>query len=359
MKNHWKNARIPAIDEKMGSAAQTYIHSLTKPVGSLGRLEALAVSLASMTKERFPIVFPPGVLIFAADHGIVSEGVSAYPQEVTSQMVRNFLNGGAAINVFSKQIGAKLNIVDIGIAADIDSQTLISRKVRYGTANFLVEDAMTREDAEQAVDAGYQTANEMIKSGVKCLIPGEMGIGNTTASSAVVAVVSGEKVGTLVGTGTGIKKEKLQVKKEVIQKALELRKPNADDPVDILSKVGGLEIAGMAGAMLAASSSRIPILVDGFIASTAALIAKMICSRSADYMIMGHRSVEPGHTMLIKLLEKEPILDLGMRLGEGSGAAVAFPILLSSSLMINEMATFETAQISAKSQEGETRLVYK
>lgn len=359
MKNHWKNASIPAIDKKVGRDAQTYIHSLTKPVGSLGRLEDLAVSLASMTKERFPTVFPPGVLIFAADHGIVSEGVSAYPQEVTGQMVRNFLNGGAAINVFSKQIGAKLTIVDIGIAADINSQTLISRKVRYGTANFLLEDAMIREEAEQAIDAGYQTANEMINNGIKCLIPGEMGIGNTTASSAVVAAVSGEEVDTLVGTGTGIEKEKLQIKKDVIEKALALRKPNGDDPVDVLSKVGGLEIAGMAGAMLAASSRSIPILVDGFIASTAALIAKMICSGSADYMILGHRSAEPGHMKVIKLLGKEPILDLGMRLGEGSGAAIAFPVLQSASLMINEMATFEAAQISAKKQEGETRLVYK
>ncbi|MGG3448751.1 nicotinate-nucleotide--dimethylbenzimidazole phosphoribosyltransferase [Domibacillus aminovorans] len=348
MGNLLRTIHIPKLDEKTGAHVQQYVNSLTKPLGSLGRLEDLAIELAKMTGDPFPDVSPPGVIVFAADHGITDEGVSAYPQEVTGQMVRNFLNGGAAINVFSKSINASLYIVDIGVASDIDEEGLIKKKVRYGTANFYKENAMSPDEAVKAIEVGYEQAQKMINEGAKCLILGEMGIGNTTTSSAIAAAVSEQDIQKLVGTGTGIEKDKIQYKQQIIKSALEKRNPRADDPIDILSKIGGLEIAGMAGAMLAAASNRIPILVDGFISATAALIAKMISSQVADYMIMGHRSLEPGHDVLIQLLGKKPLLDLEMRLGEGSGAAVSFPILQSAVLMVKEMATFETAQVSNK-----------
>jgi nicotinate-nucleotide--dimethylbenzimidazole phosphoribosyltransferase len=312
----------------------------------LGRLEELAIQLAEITSEAFPVVSPAGVIVFAADHGVVEEGVSAFPQEVTVQMVMNFLNNGAAINVFSRQIGAMFEVVDIGVAADIAAESVVKRKVRYGTNNFCKQDAMTREEAELAISAGYERAENMIQQGCKCLILGEMGIGNTTPSSAILAVLSGQEISKLVGKGTGIATEKIIHKQEVIVRALTERKPDRKDPIDILAKIGGLEIAGMTGAMLAAAANRIPILVDGFICTISALLARGICDSASDYMIVGHRSVEPGHEIALKLLGKKPLLDLDLRLGEGSGAAVAFPILQSATLMLKEMATFASAGIS-------------
>lgn len=337
---------IQPLDKEMGKKARAYIDNLTKPPGSLGRLEELAIELAEMTSEAFPVVSPPGVIVFAADHGVVDEGVSAFPQEVTVQMILNFLTGGAAINVFSRQIGAAFEVVDVGVAGDIRAEGVVNRKIRYGTGNFCNQDAMTREEVEKALAVGYERAENMIQQGSKCLILGEMGIGNTTASSAILAVLSGQDVHGLVGCGTGIAPEKLSHKKAVIERAIEERNPDKNDPIDVLAKVGGLEIAAMTGAMLAGARHRIPILLDGFICTVAALLAKEICSTSCKYMIAGHRSVEPGHEMALKLLGKKPILDLGLRLGEGSGAAVAFPILQSAALMLKEMATFTSAGIT-------------
>ncbi|HWO95842.1 MAG TPA: nicotinate-nucleotide--dimethylbenzimidazole phosphoribosyltransferase [Bacillus sp. (in: firmicutes)] len=338
----------PKVNKEMGKRVGEYINTLTKPLGSLGRLEELAIELAEMKNEPFPSVTPPGVLVFAADHGITEEGVSAYPQAVTEQMVRNFLNGGAAINVFSRQIGAYLDIIDMGVAKDIEHTSLINKKIRYGTANFYREDAMTREEAEKAIEAGYEQGLEMIKKGAKCLILGEMGIGNTTASSAILAVLSNRDVASLVGIGTGISQESLIHKAKIIKQSIQQRNPNPHDPIDIISKVGGLEIAGMAGAMLAAAGNRIPILVDGFICTAAALLAKEISPNAVDYMIVTHQSVEPGHQTAISLLGKKPIIDLGLRLGEGTGAAIAYPIIQSASLMLKEMATFDSAGISTR-----------
>jgi nicotinate-nucleotide--dimethylbenzimidazole phosphoribosyltransferase len=340
--------QIKPLDKKMGQQVQQYIDTLTKPPGSLGRLEEIAIQLAEITSEAFPAVTPPGVIVFAADHGVVKEGVSAFPQEVTAQMVLNFLHGGAAINVFSKQIGATFEIVDVGVAADIHADGVIQRKIRYGTANFCEQDAMTREEAEKAIAVGYERAERMIHQGIKCLILGEMGIGNTTASSAILAVLSGQDIQTLVGRGTGIAPEKMMHKQDVITRGIEARKPDRTNPIDVLAKVGGFEIAAMAGAMLAGAVHQIPILVDGFICTVAALLAKELCEHASDYMIVGHRSVEIGHDIAIRLLGKKPILDLGLRLGEGSGAAVAFPIVQSAALMLKEMATFTSAGISDK-----------
>jgi len=333
----------------MGKQVSNYINSLTKPLGSLGRLEELAISLAEMKNESFPTVSPAGVLVFAADHGITDEGVSAYPKAVTEQMVLNFLNGGAAINVFSRQIGALLNIIDIGVASDLDHSDLITKKVRYGTGNFLREDAMSREEAEKAIEIGYEESIEIINKGAQCLILGEMGIGNTTASSAILALLSGKAIEAVVGTGTGITEEGIQHKVSVIKQSLQNRNPDSSDPIDLIAKVGGLEIAGMTGAMLAAASKRVPILVDGFICTIAALLAKQLSPNALDYMIVTHQSVEPGHQIALSLLGKKPLLDLGLRLGEGTGAAVTYPIIQSATLMLKEMATFESAGVSQKS----------
>jgi nicotinate-nucleotide--dimethylbenzimidazole phosphoribosyltransferase len=339
---------IQPVNKENGKKVAEYIDTLTKPVGSLGRLEEIAIQLGEITGEAFPEVSPAGVIVFAADHGIVKEGVSAYPQEVTAQMVHNFVNGGAGINVFSRQIGAKLEIVDVGVATDLNVNGVVNKKVRYGTGNFLVEDAMTRAEAEQALTVGYERAVNMFEQGAKCLIVGEMGIGNTTASSAILAVLSGRDVVDLVGSGTGIAPEQIKHKQAVIRQAIKARQPDPNDPLDVLGKVGGLEIAAMTGAMLAAAANCIPILVDGFICTVAALLAARISLHARDYMIIGHRSVEIGHDLAISMLGKKPLLDLGLRLGEGTGAAVAFPILQSAVLMLREMATFASAGISGK-----------
>ncbi|MFD1781646.1 nicotinate-nucleotide--dimethylbenzimidazole phosphoribosyltransferase [Fredinandcohnia salidurans] len=337
---------IPKVNKEMGRQVSEYINTLTKPIGSLGRLEELAIYLSEMKNEPFPSVTPPGVLVFAADHGITSEGVSAYPQAVTEQMVWNFLNGGAAINVFSRQIGAILKIIDIGVANDIEHERLINQKIRYGTGNFYHEDAMSRQEAEQAIDVGYNQALQIIQEGAQCLILGEMGIGNTTSSSAILAVLSGKDISLLVGRGTGISDAAFLHKTAIIKQALIRRNPNRNDPIDIIAKVGGLEIAAMTGAMLAAASKRVPILVDGFICTIAALVAKLISPSVKDYMIVTHQSIEPGHKIALSQLGKQPIIDLGLRLGEGTGAAISFPIIQLATLMLKEMATFQSAGIS-------------
>lgn len=349
--------RIIPLDEAAGERAAAYIDTLTKPQGSLGRLEQLAVDLAKMTGEPFPSVTPPAILVMAGDHGIVKEGVSAYPQEVTRQMVLNFLSGGAAINVFARQIGAAVEIVDVGVAADVEAEGLQRRKIRYGTGNFLVEDAMTREEAIEAVQVGIETAEQAINDGARLIIIGEMGIGNTTSSSAVLSVITGKAKQSegkdvdwdaIVGAGTGISNEAINHKKSVIKKAVAARNPDPADPVDILAKVGGLEIGAMAGAVLGAAARRVPVLVDGFISTVAALLAVEVCDAARDYLIAGHRSQEPGHHIALELLNKQPLLDLGMRLGEGSGAALAFPIVEAAARMVREMATFNSAGVSQK-----------
>ncbi|MDQ0228989.1 nicotinate-nucleotide--dimethylbenzimidazole phosphoribosyltransferase [Metabacillus malikii] len=341
---------IPKVNEETGTLVSDYINTLTKPIGSLGRLEKLAIELAKIKGEQFPSVTPPGVLVFAADHGITDEGVSAYPKDVTEQMVRNFLQGGAAINVFSREIGAFLEIVDIGVAKDIDDEQLINKKVRYGTANFFREDAMTREEAEKAIEIGYEQGLNLIDKGAQCLILGEMGIGNTSASSAILAVLSGQDVSDLVGIGTGLTSEGLARKAEIIKESINRRNPNRDDALDCLAKLGGLEIAGMTGAMLAGASRQVPILVDGFICTVSALLASKLSSNANDYMFVMHQSAEPGHKAAISLLGKEPILDLNLRLGEGTGAALGFPIMKAATLMLKEMATFESAGVSTKGE---------
>ncbi|KKB35715.1 nicotinate-nucleotide--dimethylbenzimidazole phosphoribosyltransferase [Bacillus thermotolerans] len=342
--------QVPPQDQEAGERARAYIDTLTKPVGSLGELEKLAVDLAEMTGQLATEISPPGIIVFAADHGVAKEGVSAYPQEVTAQMVENMVNGGAAISVFGRQIGARFKVVDVGVAADISNPKVIHKKVRRGTANFLKEEAMSAQEAEKAVMTGYEEACQFIENGVKCLIVGEVGIGNTTASSAITACLTDSDPAAVVGYGTGLSEEKYKRKIEVIRQVLEDRKANPGDAIDVLVKLGGLEIAAMAGAMMAAAERRIPVLLDGFICTAAACIAHLLHPRSTDYMILSHYSAEPGHKKAMDYLDKTPILQLNLRLGEGTGAAVAFPILESAVRMVTEMATFESAKVASSRQ---------
>nr|WP_317987034.1 nicotinate-nucleotide--dimethylbenzimidazole phosphoribosyltransferase [Sutcliffiella rhizosphaerae] len=343
-----RSFNIKPVSYIAGDNMGAYLNTLTKPQGSLGIVEEIAVQLSRITGNKIPDITLPGILVFAADHGIATEGVSAYPQEVTAQMVHNFLDGGAAINVLARQINAQLEIVDIGVATDIDRKGLLQRKIRYGTANFLKEDSMSRSEAMQAIETGADIATSMLDKGINCLLLGEMGIGNTTSSSAILSVLSEMDAMHVVGAGTGITEEQQNYKKQVIRQAVVKRQPNSDDAIDVLAKIGGLELAGITGAILAAAERKIPVLIDGFISTVAALIATRLYKEAAEYLFIGHKSAEYGHQYAIKLLKKDPILDLGMRLGEGTGAALAFPILLAATNIVKEMATFESAGVSGK-----------
>ncbi|MFE1628211.1 nicotinate-nucleotide--dimethylbenzimidazole phosphoribosyltransferase [Brevibacillus reuszeri] len=337
---------IEPVDHEAREQARQHVDQLTKPLGSLGRLEELAIELAGMTGEAFPVVTPPGVLVFAADHGVAVEGVSAYPQEVTAQMVLNMAHGGAGINVFARQIGALQKIVDVGVLAPVEAPGVYSKRIRAASGNMLREPAMSTEEAERSLAVGIDMAEAIIGEGAKVLIVGEVGIGNTTASSAVLAALTGADPQEIVGRGTGLDDAGWQRKKAVVREALALHKPDADRPLDVLAKVGGLEIGAMAGAILSAASRRVPVLLDGFIATVAALLAVKIDAGVSDYLIAGHRSQEPGHVFVLEALGKEPLLDLHLRLGEGSGAAVAFPIVEAATRMLKEMATFASAGVS-------------
>lgn len=342
---------IPELHKERGVQVASYIDTLTKPIGSLGRLESIAIELAEMTGDDFPEVTPPAAIVFAADHGITDEGVSAYPKEVTAQMVTNFLQGGAAMNIFCDQINALFTIVDVGVAEHIEHEQLTSEKVRHGTRNFYREDAMTEEEAITALRIGKKEVEKMIAKGAKSVIVGEMGIGNTSAASAIIAVATGQPIETIIGPGTGLSTEGMQHKARILKEALQNRNPDINDSIDILKKVGGYEIAAMAGAMLEAAKNELPIIVDGLICTSAALIAKGINKRVTDYMFIGHRSLEPGHDGALASLQKEPLLDLQLHLGEGTGAALAFPLIESAVNMLRRMATFQDAGVSEKSGE--------
>ncbi|RNB52894.1 nicotinate-nucleotide--dimethylbenzimidazole phosphoribosyltransferase [Brevibacillus gelatini] len=341
--------QFPAIaprNQEASEQTRQHVDQLTKPLGSLGRLEELAVELAGMTGETFPVVTPPGVLVFAADHGVAAEGVSAYPQEVTAQMLLNLVNGGAGINVFARQIGAIQKFIDVGVAVEVEAPGIIKRRIKAGSGNMLKEAAMSADEAQRALAIGIEMAGQIIDEGAKLLIVGEVGIGNTTASSAILAALTGADPDEIVGRGTGLDDAGWQRKKAVVREALALHRPDADRPLDVLAKVGGLEIGAMAGAMIGAAARRVPVLLDGFIATVAALLAVRLAPGVADYLIAGHRSQEPGHTYVLNVLGKQPLLDLNLRLGEGSGAAVAFSIVEASARMVREMATFAQAGVS-------------
>jgi len=340
---------IKPLDEVSMQAARARQDRLTKPRGSLGRLEELSIQLAGMKAEPFPAVERKSVIVMAADHGVAQEGVSAYPPEVTAQMVLNFLRGGAAINVLAKQAGARVTIVDIGVAMDFEALPgLVRRKVMCGTRNQAQGPAMTRLEAEQALQVGVDVLNEEAGRGLDIVGTGDMGIGNTTPSSAIAAALTGLPVAQVVGRGTGIDDQSLERKIKVIERSLAMNRPDPNNVMDVLHKVGGLEIAGLAGVMIAAASHRIPVVVDGFISTAAAMIEVGLAPAVRNYLIAAHQSVEIGHQAMLRHLNLTPLLDLHLRLGEGTGAALAFHLLEASRRILGEMATFDEAGVSDK-----------
>lgn len=340
---------IAPVDAAWRQRARARLEQLTMPHWALGRIMDLAEDLAGMTRSMTPPVSPRTVVTMAADHGVVAEGVSAYPQEVTLQMVHNFVNGGAGINALASQSHTDVKVVDMGVAADLselaDAGKIISRRIGPGTANMAVGPAMSREDAVRSIEAGIGIANELCAE-YSAFGTGDMGIGNTTPSTAVVAVVTGASIAELTGRGTGINDKQLVHKAQVIEKAIEVNRPDPDDPIDILSKVGGFEIGGIAGLILGAAANRKPVVVDGFISTAGALLAQALNPAATDYMIMAHRSVEQGHAAMHRVLGKEPLLDLNLRLGEGTGGALAMNLLDAAVAVLTKVATFEEAAVS-------------
>jgi nicotinate-nucleotide--dimethylbenzimidazole phosphoribosyltransferase len=341
---------IPPIDVDAAKQAQARQNNLTKPAQSLGRLEEISIQLAGMKADPLPDVSRKAVIVMAADHGVALEGVSAFPAEVTPQMVLNFLNGGAAINVLARQAGADVTVVDIGVASDFDPSLpgLLHRKVARGTRNMAKGPAMTRSEAEKAIEEGMDVLAQVAEKGLDLIATGDMGIGNTTPSSAIVAVMTGLPVAKVTGRGTGIDDAGLTHKVQVIEKAIALNNPDPKDVLDVLCKVGGLEIAGLAGVMIAAASRRIPIVVDGFISTAAAMIAAGLVPDVRNYMFGAHQSVEIGHQAMHKYLGLTPLMNLNLRLGEGTGAVLAFHLIEAASRILREMATFAEAGVSDK-----------
>ncbi len=348
----WTVRKIPPLDQEAMTLARARQDKLTKPPGSLGRLETLSVQLAGMTSKLSPRFQNKVVIVMAGDHGVTARGVSAYPREVTAQMVANFLRGGAAINVLARHSGSRVVVVDIGVAADMPSHPdLVSRKVAHGTQDFTQGPAMTRAQALQALDVGMEITDMEAAKGLDLVAPGDMGIGNTTASSALIAAITGAPAETVTGRGTGISEEARRHKVRVIQSALQLHMGDMGDTFGMLARLGGLEIAGLAGVCLAAAAKRVPVVIDGLISSAAAMVAASIAPEAKAYFIASHRSVEPGHQVALSWLGLEPLLDLNLRLGEGTGAVLAFPIIQAAANLLGEMATFDEAGVSEASDE--------
>lgn len=345
--NAWP--QIMALDEAAMDAARERQQQLTKPRGSLGRLEQLSIQLAGITGQSEPKVDEKAVIVMAGDHGVTAEGVSAYPAEVTPQMVLNFLNGGAAINVLAGQVGARVVIVDMGVNASLEPHPdLRIHKVAPGTANMARGPAMTREQAQEALQVGLAIVNELVADGVQLVGTGEMGIGNTTPSAAITAALTGASLSDVVGRGTGVDDEGLSRKIGVVEKALALNQPDPADPIDVLAKVGGFEIAGLVGVILGAASKRVPVVIDGFITAAAALVAARMEPAARAYMIASHRSVEIGHQVILDELALEHLFDLDLRLGEGTGAALAMHVIDGAAQILCHMATFADAGVTDK-----------
>ncbi|MBL6966785.1 MAG: nicotinate-nucleotide--dimethylbenzimidazole phosphoribosyltransferase [Anaerolineales bacterium] len=341
-------AKIQPLDEAAMQAARARQDDLTKPRGSLGQLEDISVKIAGITGEVHPKLTHKVVTTMAGDHGVVAEGVSAYPSEVTPQMVMNFVFGGAAINVLSQHVGARVIIVDMGVASELDHPAVVNKKIALGTKNIAQGPAMTRAQAIQAIEAGAAVVEAELEKGLDILATGDMGIGNTTPSAAIAAAITGRSVQEIAGRGTGVDDEGLQRKITAIQKALDVNHPNAEDGLDILAKVGGFEIGGLAGAILAAAAHRKPILIDGFISTAAAMVAVSLAPQTRHYLIAAHRSQELGHQIMLEWLGLEPLLDLGLRLGEGTGAALGISLVEAACKILDEMATFSEAGVSDK-----------
>lgn len=347
MNYHDLISQIQPLDQEAMQAARERQNNLTKPRGSLGTLEEISIRMAGITADPSPRITKRMITTMAADHGVVEDGVSAYPSDVTYQMVLNFLHGGAAINVLAEQINAKVVVVDLGVKQDFDPLPgLIRKKIAPGTKNISKGPAMSTEQAKAALNRGAEVAQDLYQQGMSILATGEMGIGNTTPSAAIGCVLTGEVADRMVGRGTGVDDEGLERKIGAVKSALEVNHPNPKDSLDILTKVGGFEIGGLTGAILFSTAHRIPVVIDGFISTAAALLAVNFAPQVRDYLFCAHRSQEIGHQLMLDWLEIDPILDLNLRLGEGTGAALAISIIEASCNILNQMATFSEAGVS-------------
>ncbi|MBF4989826.1 nicotinate-nucleotide--dimethylbenzimidazole phosphoribosyltransferase [Methylophilus sp. QUAN] len=341
----------PTHDALLQAALVNQINQKTKPLGALGRLETLALQLGLVQQTERPVLQQPTMLVFAGDHGIVEEGVSPYPQAVTAQMVLNFLNGGAAINVFARQHGFDLHVVDSGVNAVFQPHPLlIDAKIGMGTENFRHHPAMTADQCTQAITRGAQIARNAIAQGCNVMALGEMGIGNTSSASCLMSVLCDLPMHQCVGRGTGLSDKGLQHKLSVLTSALQMHHVAADEPLQALAAFGGFEIAMMVGALLAAAEARTTLLIDGFIATSALLVAAKLYPQVIDYCVFAHCSDESGHSMMLSHLKAQPLLHLSLRLGEGTGAVLAYPLLQSAVAFLNEMASFESAGVSGQLQ---------
>jgi nicotinate-nucleotide--dimethylbenzimidazole phosphoribosyltransferase len=347
-------AEIAPSDPRILKQAQDHSAQLVMPPRALGRLHDIGEKVCAIQGSLTPSLEQKAVLIMAGDHGVAAAGVSAYPQEVTGAMVQTFLAGGAGINAIARQVGAVVTVVDMGIIPELDpvqlpnGQALRVAKIGPGTADFTKGPAMTRDQAEAAILAGYCHALELIDQGVQMLGTGDMGIGNTTPSTAIGSVLTGKTPRAMVGPGTGLAEERIAAKCNLVEQGIRVNQPNAQDGLDVLAKVGGFEIGGIAGIILAAAHRRCVVVIDGFISTAGALIAHALCPAALEYAFAGHRSQEPGHRHMLAHLNLNPILDLDMRLGEGTGAALAMPVIQSAVRVMNEVMTFAQAGVADK-----------
>lgn len=346
---HSAIGRVRPVDPAWRDRADARLDRLTKPPHSLGRLEWIAARLCAIQQTVTPRAAPRRIVVFAADHGVTAEGVSAYPSAVTAQMVGNFLRGGAGINALARATGADVCVVDVGVAGDIDTSgaaaTFVSRRVQPGTRNMAHEPAMSHDELRSALDVGLDIADAAARDGVAVLACGDMGIGNTTAASAMTAAFTRASASEVTGPGTGIDSDTFVRKVAAVTRALRINQPGGD-PLEILRTVGGLEIAAITGAYVGAAGHRMAIVGDGFIATAAALVAAELCPSWLDYWFAGHLSSEPGHRLQLRYLRQEPLLQLNMRLGEGTGAALAMHLLNAAAAVMNEMATFDSAGVA-------------
>ena len=337
---------MQAIDEELRSEARVVLDRKTKPRRSLGRLEDLAAHIAAIRGTLSPDPLRPAIVVAAADHGVAIEGVSAYPQEVTRQMLDNFVSGGAAISVLARGIGAELVVVDAGTIEPTAHEEILDARLGAGTANAAVGPAMSREQASEAVRRGRELAHELTSSGHSVVALGDMGIGNTTSAAAICSVLLEAQQATVCGPGTGLDARGVEHKASIVRRMLDRNQPDRDDPLGVLAAVGGFEIAFLTGVALGAADGRAVVLVDGFITAAAALVAARLEPEVLGYLVSAHRSPEPGHTAILNALGLEPLLDLGLRLGEGSGAALALPLLAAARDILMEMATFDEAGVT-------------
>ena len=349
---------IGPLDDSAMTAVSARLDQLTKPPGSLGRLEQLAIQLAGITGTDAPAVRPRTIVVAAADHGVAARGVSAYPQAVTAEMVANFVAGGAAINVLARQVRANVLVVDVGVAHPIRGGSpsgrggrLINARVRPGTDDLAEGPAMSREEAIAAIEVGLGIAADESAAGTRVIGLGDMGIGNTTAASAIVATMTGRPVRDVTGRGTGVEGDAYERKVETVERALSVNRPDPTDPIGVLAAAGGLEIGALVGLIVGGAAASIPVVLDGFITGSAAMLAAALCPAVVPRLIAAHRSAEPGHRIVLASLDLKPLFDLDLRLGEGSGAALAMPLIDAACAIRDEMATFASAGVSGPTVE--------